>query len=123
MTQKRTWVGKVQPQSADLSNSLFKFSGQGGWDPETTGALVDDHEKQVELAFRNVDIVLRDAGPDRCNHGYHNHNYVQLRYPYTRVMYRTLSLPQKGFSATICICHVLQSAEVRLILGNTMIIV
>ena len=43
------------------NTTLVKIAGQGGWDAET-GEVSTDTAKQVELAFKNVDLVLKTAG-------------------------------------------------------------
>ncbi|KAK8199514.1 Endoribonuclease L-PSP/chorismate mutase-like protein [Phyllosticta capitalensis] len=46
---------------AVVLGDIVKCSGQGGWD--NTGALdANDLNRQVELAFENVDRVLRTVG-------------------------------------------------------------
>ncbi|KAH7118326.1 Endoribonuclease L-PSP/chorismate mutase-like protein [Dactylonectria macrodidyma] len=47
-------------QAVVLPNGIVKCSGQGGW--TTTGDLTDDVERQVDLAFENVDRVLQAVG-------------------------------------------------------------
>lgn len=44
-----------------VAGGLVFAAGQGGFDPDT-GELVEGIEAQTELAFRNVDAVLRAAG-------------------------------------------------------------
>ncbi|RVX66000.1 hypothetical protein B0A52_09926 [Exophiala mesophila] len=39
----------------------IECSGQGGWNPET-GEFYQDLDEQIDQAFKNVDINLRDAG-------------------------------------------------------------
>jgi enamine deaminase RidA (YjgF/YER057c/UK114 family) len=48
-------------QVVKLPNGIYRLSGQGGWDAEKP-ELPDNHEKQVALAFENVDIQLKFAG-------------------------------------------------------------
>lgn len=40
---------------------IVKLSGQGGWDSQKLD-IDADVEKQVELAFKNVEIMLKHAG-------------------------------------------------------------
>ncbi|KAM3533150.1 hypothetical protein MY4038_003575 [Beauveria bassiana] len=39
----------------------IECAGQGGWDPKT-GAFEKDINAQIDLAFANVDLALKDAG-------------------------------------------------------------
>ncbi|KAF9879547.1 endoribonuclease L-PSP [Colletotrichum karsti] len=39
----------------------IEISGQGGWDPKT-GEVPSDLTKEIDQAFENVDLTLRDAG-------------------------------------------------------------
>ncbi|EFQ32737.1 endoribonuclease L-PSP [Colletotrichum graminicola] len=39
----------------------IEISGQGGWDPKT-GDITDDLLKEIDQAFENVDLTLKDAG-------------------------------------------------------------
>lgn len=41
---------------------IVKLSGQGGWDSQKMDIDADDVEKQVELAFKNVELMLQHAG-------------------------------------------------------------
>lgn len=47
-------------QAVDLGNGFFKISGQGGWD--VVGSIPQNYRDEVELAIKNVDIVLKAAG-------------------------------------------------------------
>ncbi|KAK5659045.1 hypothetical protein OQA88_1132 [Cercophora sp. LCS_1] len=47
-------------QAARVGDKI-EISGQGGWDPET-GILKEDPLEEVDQAFANVDLTLRDAG-------------------------------------------------------------
>merc|ERR1712113_1317325 len=39
----------------------IELAGQGGWDPDT-GVFEKEITAQIDLAFKNVDRALRDAG-------------------------------------------------------------
>ncbi|KAK1957494.1 endoribonuclease L-PSP [Colletotrichum eremochloae] len=39
----------------------IEISGQGGWDPKT-GDITSDLLQEIDQAFENVDLTLRDAG-------------------------------------------------------------
>ncbi|KAK6224294.1 endoribonuclease L-PSP [Colletotrichum tabaci] len=39
----------------------IEISGQGGWDPKT-GEVASDLLQEIDQAFENVDLTLRDAG-------------------------------------------------------------
>jgi enamine deaminase RidA (YjgF/YER057c/UK114 family) len=41
---------------------LVKCAGQGGWDSQTFEMVENDVEGQIELAFKNVELVLQHAG-------------------------------------------------------------
>lgn len=45
-------------------SNLVKLSGQGGWDPTKDDFEIDgnDTEGQIELAFKAVDFILKQAG-------------------------------------------------------------
>ncbi|OAL23962.1 hypothetical protein AYO20_10812 [Fonsecaea nubica] len=47
-------------QTARVGNRL-EISGQGGWDPRT-GVVIEELGAQIDKAFENVDLALRDAG-------------------------------------------------------------
>lgn len=47
-------------QAVRLPNNTIKISGQGGWN-STTGSLLPPSE-QIPQAFRNIDLVLKNAG-------------------------------------------------------------
>ncbi|KAK0658035.1 endoribonuclease L-PSP [Cercophora newfieldiana] len=47
-------------QSVRIGDRI-EISGQGGWDP-TTGAMKTDLIEELDQAFENVDLALRDAG-------------------------------------------------------------
>ncbi|KAK7414422.1 hypothetical protein QQX98_006700 [Neonectria punicea] len=47
-------------QAVRVDNSIH-ISGQGGWDPKT-GAIHKDIDAQIDQAFANVDLVLKDVG-------------------------------------------------------------
>ncbi|KAJ4153665.1 hypothetical protein LMH87_010145 [Akanthomyces muscarius] len=59
--QKHSDLGHYS-QSVDLGNGAIKCSGQGGWDPETGALDANDSDNQIELAMKNVDVVLKAAG-------------------------------------------------------------
>ncbi|KAJ4357328.1 uncharacterized protein N0V89_001903 [Didymosphaeria variabile] len=59
--EKHSEIGHYS-QSVDLDNGIVKCSGQGGWDPESGDLDANDPIKQVELAMKNVDVVLQAAG-------------------------------------------------------------
>ncbi|KAK6199661.1 hypothetical protein LQW54_010045 [Pestalotiopsis sp. IQ-011] len=48
-------------KNSDTYHYSQACSGQGGWDPQT-GAMVSGTKEQIDLAFENVDNVLRAAG-------------------------------------------------------------
>ncbi|KAL5397504.1 hypothetical protein PMIN06_002859 [Paraphaeosphaeria minitans] len=48
-------------QQAVRVGDRIECAGQGGWDP-STGAYNTDIKAQIEQAFANVDLNLRDAG-------------------------------------------------------------
>ncbi|KAL1596528.1 hypothetical protein SLS60_009175 [Paraconiothyrium brasiliense] len=48
-------------QQAVRVGDRIECSGQGGWDPQT-GEIYREINKQIEQAFANVDLNLRDAG-------------------------------------------------------------
>ncbi|KAK2051695.1 endoribonuclease L-PSP, partial [Colletotrichum caudatum] len=39
----------------------IEISGQGGWDPKT-GEIAGDLMQEIDQAFENVDLTLKDAG-------------------------------------------------------------
>ena len=44
------------------SPAIVKISGQGGWDPETGVVDPTNIQAQVDQAFANVELVLKNAG-------------------------------------------------------------
>ncbi|RYP77217.1 hypothetical protein DL771_001266 [Monosporascus sp. 5C6A] len=48
-------------QQAVRVGDRIECSGQGGWDPKT-GAVNTEINAQIEQAFANVDLCLKDAG-------------------------------------------------------------
>ncbi|RYP26947.1 hypothetical protein DL767_007869 [Monosporascus sp. MG133] len=48
-------------QQAVRVGDRIECAGQGGWDPET-GVINTDINAQIEQAFANVDLCLKDAG-------------------------------------------------------------
>ncbi|KAF2791608.1 putative L-PSP endoribonuclease family protein [Melanomma pulvis-pyrius CBS 109.77] len=48
-------------QQAVRVGDRIECSGQGGWDTKT-GAITTDIKAQIEQAFSNVDLCLKDAG-------------------------------------------------------------
>ncbi|KAJ4299579.1 hypothetical protein N0V90_004825 [Kalmusia sp. IMI 367209] len=48
-------------QQAVRVGDRIECSGQGGWDPQT-GEFNTEIKAQIEQAFANVDLCLRDAG-------------------------------------------------------------
>ncbi|KAF2003569.1 YjgF-like protein [Amniculicola lignicola CBS 123094] len=59
-------VGKVNQEQYGYSQAVrvgdrIECAGQGGWDPET-GKMSTEINAQIEQAFANVDLNLKDAG-------------------------------------------------------------
>ncbi|KFY20680.1 hypothetical protein V491_03521 [Pseudogymnoascus sp. VKM F-3775] len=54
--QKAFWYS----QAVRIGDRI-ECAGQGGWDPET-GVIYNEINEQIDQAFANVDLNLRDAG-------------------------------------------------------------
>jgi enamine deaminase RidA (YjgF/YER057c/UK114 family) len=56
----KNWAQYSYSQAVRVGNRI-ECSGQGGWDPET-GVFPDTVREQIEQAFKNVELALKDAG-------------------------------------------------------------
>lgn len=98
-------------QAVELPGTgIVKCSGQGGWDPQT-GAMVSGTKEQIDLAFENVDNVLRAAGLRGWEDVYLLRTYatdmeasydylvekLQTRIPGHRPLWTALSVPKLAF--------------------------
>ncbi|CBX95966.1 similar to endoribonuclease L-PSP [Plenodomus lingam JN3] len=61
-------------QQAVRVGDRIEASGQGGWHPET-GAYSDSVKDQIEQAFANVDLCLKDAGGKGWSQVYRVNSY------------------------------------------------
>ncbi len=55
--------------------SIIQISGQGGWDRET-GEINPEWAPQIDQAFGNVDVALRQAGGKGWSQVYSIHAYL-----------------------------------------------
>ncbi|KAH0435686.1 endoribonuclease L-PSP [Colletotrichum camelliae] len=57
----KTLLGEMHYSQAVRVGDNIEISGQGGWDP-TTGKVHSDLSDEIDQAFSNVDLALKDAG-------------------------------------------------------------
>jgi 2-iminobutanoate/2-iminopropanoate deaminase len=72
MTKKAIVSSKVPQPAGAYSHAiavgeLLFVSGQGGFDPATGKLASDEIEGQTDQAFRNVDVLLEEAGLSRSD--------------------------------------------------------
>ncbi|KAK1254812.1 hypothetical protein MKX08_008807 [Trichoderma sp. CBMAI-0020] len=72
-------VGKRNVEKYSYSQAVrvgdrIEISGQGGWHP-TTGEFKNDVNAQIDQAFANVDLTLKDAGGKGWSQVYRVNSY------------------------------------------------
>ncbi|TLS30307.1 hypothetical protein PpBr36_02796 [Pyricularia pennisetigena] len=63
-------------QSVRIGNEI-KTSGQGGWDTQT-GKISEKYEEELDQAFTNLDVALKDAGGKGLEQVYKVNMYLTL---------------------------------------------
>ncbi|KAI6379812.1 hypothetical protein MCOR25_001944 [Pyricularia grisea] len=63
-------------QSVRLGDEI-KTSGQGGWDTQT-GKISEKYEEELDQAFTNLDVALKDAGGKGLEQVYKVNMYLTI---------------------------------------------